>query len=411
VLDDSDPFRDADGPSAPDPLTPERAARWDALVQQAWRLLVRLDAPRAEAMGRAVTALTPRPPAGHGRTGMSLTSSDAFGGITLSEPHDAAELAATLVHEFRHMQLTGVLHGVTLHTAESFAEPGYAPWRDDPRPFPGLFQGVFAYLGVTEFWWRLSRASSGRELRRAQFELAYWGREAWDVFTALRSSPQLTEAGRRFMDELEAAARPWRGETAVPEDVAAHAVEAAAGQRARWRLHHLRVEGDVSARLTRAWAAGAECPGVPRGFVALCPDPAARLLDTGLPLLREAAVDPAEFRRTREAAERHSADPDGQAADIARLLGDLPRARRLAAGQIADSPRSPEPWVRLALAVRRDPQAPAAGARALTHRPELVRALYLRVRQTTGAAPDPVAVAAWVDGPATPDLPPVQRPW
>ncbi|MGW0188400.1 aKG-HExxH-type peptide beta-hydroxylase [Streptomyces sp. NPDC003362] len=411
VLDDSDPFRDADGPSAPDPLTPERAARWDALVQQAWRLLVRLDAPRAEAMGRAVTALTPRPPAGPGRTGMSLTSSDAFGGITLSEPRDATELAATLVHEFRHTQLTGVLHGVTLHTAGSFTEPGYAPWRDDPRPFPGLFQGVFAYLGVTEFWWLLSCASSGRERRRAQFELAYWGRETWDVFTALRSSPHLGEAGRTFMDELERTASPWRGETDIPEDVAALAVEAAAGQRARWRLHHLRVEADVPARLTRAWAAGGERPGVPRGFAALCPDPAARLLDTGLPLLREAAVDLAEFRRTHEAAGPQGADPDGQVADVARLLGDLPRARHLATRQIADSPLSPEPWVRLALAVRRDQRAPAAAARALIHRPELVRALYHRIRQTTGAAPDPVDVAEWVDGPADADLPPVQRPW
>ncbi|MGY1578008.1 hypothetical protein [Streptomyces sp. MN13] len=60
--------------------------------------------------------------------------------------------------------------------------------------------------------------------------------------------------------------------------------------------------------------------------------------------------------------------------------------------------------------MRRDQRAPAAAARALIRRPELVRALYHRIRQTTGAAPDPVDVAEWVDRPANADLPPVQRP-
>ncbi|MER6347269.1 aKG-HExxH-type peptide beta-hydroxylase [Streptomyces sp. NPDC001595] len=408
VLDDLDPFRRPDGPAAPDRLAPERAARWQRVVQQAWRSLIRADAARAEAIGRAVTALTPLRPAQDGRTGMSLTSTDAFGGVVLDDPRDAEELAATLVHEFRHMQLAAVQHGVTLHTADGTADLGYAPWRDDPRPFAGRFHGVFAYLGVTEFWWRLSAASStGTARRRAQFEAAYWGRETWDVFTALRSSRHLTRAGRAFMDELEKAARPWREEAGLPEDVVALATEAAAGQRVRWRLHHLAVDPQDCARLTHAFTVGAERPHVSGGFAALRPDPGARLLDAGLPLPREAAVDFEEFRRARHTV----ADGDPRASDIARLLGDLPRATRLAVERIAGDPAPAESWVRLALAVRRDAEVPEAARRALVQRPELVRAVYDRVRRSTNAAPEPIRLAAWIDGPGDRELPPVAHPW
>ena len=61
------------------------------------------------------------------------------------------ELAVTLVHEFQHIKLGGLLHLAPLHDREPTRRL-YAPWRDDPRPLGGLLQGVYAFTGVTDFW-------------------------------------------------------------------------------------------------------------------------------------------------------------------------------------------------------------------------------------------------------------------
>lgn len=50
---------------------------------------------------------------------------------------------STLVHEFQHIMLGGVLHVAPVHCAVQ-RQRSYAPWRDDPRPLGGLLQGVYA---------------------------------------------------------------------------------------------------------------------------------------------------------------------------------------------------------------------------------------------------------------------------
>ena len=59
-------------------------------------------------------------------------------------------MAETLVHEFQHVKLCGLLDMVPL--AASGAEKVYAPWRQDPRPAGGLLQGIYAHLGIVRFW-------------------------------------------------------------------------------------------------------------------------------------------------------------------------------------------------------------------------------------------------------------------
>jgi HEXXH motif-containing protein len=237
-LDDTDPYRDVDPGLPPDPLSPGQAERWRELLGEAWDLLVRTEGVGARELARTLTTLTPRAPT-PGVAPTSLTSSDAYGGIVLTEPEDALRLAQTLVHEYRHMKLHGILDIERLYDEKGGEEKlFYAPWRDDPRPFEGLFQGVFAYFGVAAFWRGRCLDSSGDSLRHAQFELAYWRIQAWEAFTVVRSSPRLTVKGRRFVEAMADSAATWRATPSVPDDVAAAARDAARAHRKRWERHH-----------------------------------------------------------------------------------------------------------------------------------------------------------------------------
>jgi HEXXH motif-containing protein len=237
-LDHIDPYRGVDPGTAPGPLTAEQVDRWQELLGEAWSLLDHTDGVDAGALAAALTTFTPHAPEPGGAPS-SLTSSDAYGGIVLTEPEDALQLALTLVHEVRHIKLHALLDMESLHSEQDGEEElFYAPWRDDPRPFEGLFQGVFAFFGVAEFWHGRCLRSTGDDLRRAQFELAYWRIQVWDAFTVVRSSPRLTDTGRQFVAAMADSAAAWRTEPAVPADVAGAARAAAVAHRARWEQLH-----------------------------------------------------------------------------------------------------------------------------------------------------------------------------
>ena len=59
-------------------------------------------------------------------------------------------MAETLIHEFQHNKLCGLMDMLPL--IEPSGERGYAPWREDPRPMAGLLQGVYAFAGIVHFW-------------------------------------------------------------------------------------------------------------------------------------------------------------------------------------------------------------------------------------------------------------------
>ncbi|WNM32074.1 HEXXH motif-containing putative peptide modification protein [Streptomyces sp. Li-HN-5-11] len=412
-LDDIHPLRNVTSPQEPGPLTEDLAARWAGLVHEAWRLLRDLGSRNAEALAAALTAITPLPPKGGPRMA-SLSSSDAFGGIVLSEPEDATELAETLTHEFRHMKLNAVLDIVDLYDERDDGGLYYAPWRDRPRPFEGLFQGVFAFYGVADHWYRVIRSARGTRLARARFELAYWRAQLRDTHALLRTSPRWTTAGSHFLARMHASGLLWDDEH-VPEEIAALAAEAVVDHRSRWRLHHLRPDVRDVAEYTDSRLHGAAPPACPRRTVpALHPDPSARGLATGVAFLRRAAVDLEALRQQGMDAAPSEHGPF--AADIARVVGDLDTARSLAVTHLAEDPECAGAWVALGLALRRTAQAcpgdteAQSAARALSHRPELVRAVHRSLREGTGTAIDPVSLAAWIDAPDADDPPPVHRP-
>lgn len=402
VLEDVDPYRESDEPVPPDPLGPVALTRWRRTIRDAGKLLSDLTPGQADALSVALTALTPRteaePTAG---TMTSVSSSDAFGGVVLSTPPDAVELAATLVHEFRHMELDTVLDSLDLYETERERPDGelyYAPWRDTPRPLPGFLHGVFAFFAVVDFWRELTHWARDRHLRRrAQFQYTYWRIQTGHAFETL-STARLTDSGRELIAGLGDRTARWTVPAAVPEEITALATEAAVAHRVRWRLHHVTPDPHAVSQLAEAWRSGAE---EPRRRVAgvLLPDTAVPSLNHYTKMLCQWATAPDE-------------DTVDDPADLARIQGRRHESRRTATDQVTRQPQQPEHWARLALTLRRDAgtasldTADAVAARALVHCPEVVRATFARIAVQRGEQPDPVALAAWLGAPADlPDLP------
>ncbi|WP_161067108.1 aKG-HExxH-type peptide beta-hydroxylase [Streptomyces sp. HUCO-GS316] len=414
ALEDLDPYRAPDGPLPPDPRPPSQLADWGRLIHDAGALLSRIHPQRTNALAKALTVITPRVKAPGGVVS-SVSSSDAFGGAVISEPPDGVELAASLVHEFQHMKLHALLDCWPLHDEceEPDGERFYAPWRDDPRPLHGLFQGVFAFFGVVDFWRRVALIADDRTLRRAQFQLAYWRTQTGDAYTTLRSSSRLTEKGREFVRLMGDTTASWTEHPLAPDDIMTLAHEAAAAHRTRWRLHHLRPDPEAVAKLAEAWSRDAQNSTVPPVSVALHPDPDAAPSNTYAALLCRAAADPTAPQGWSASKGEPGSNGTGvDPSDLARLLGSPDKARRFAIEQITRWPHWHESWVRLGLALRRshatqpveDPTHTAAAAGALTHRPELVQALHSRISDLTGTPPDPVLLASWIGaGTVTPD--------
>nr|WBO81651.1 HEXXH motif-containing putative peptide modification protein [Streptomyces sp. SBE_14.2] len=402
VLDDIDQHRDADGPRHSLPLDASEALSWAMTARAAGALLAQVDSRRAGALAAALTAVTPRPAAPGGVVNSS-SSGDAFGGIVASAPPDSTELAATLIHEFQHMKLHALLNAVALH--EENEPPGdelfYAPWRDDPRPLPGLLHGVFAFFGVVDFWRRLTLIERGTRLRRAQFQLVYWRAQALDAYRTLCLSPRLTDTGRYFAALMDGTTVTWNDHEDIPEDILTLALEGVVAHRVRWRLRHLVPDPSTVQALADAWSSGASKAPPVSGSAALRPDPSAQPSNAYPVLLCKAATATSELRRVPVAADfLDLSGAEIDRADLARLEGSTDQACELAVAQVATRPGKPEPWVRLALALRR---TGAVAADALTHCPELVRAVHLCVAEVTGERPDPVALAVWIGVPGEPD--------
>ncbi len=406
ILDDMDPYRDAGSPAAPSRLSQAELTHWEQATRNAGSLLASVDSRQAEALAVTLKALTPLPGT-TGGTVNSATSTDAFGGLTASVPLDGVDLAATLVHEFQHIKFNALQDRVEFHRDgnDGLYELFYAPWRDDPRPLSGLFHGVFAFIGVVEFWRKLALISSGERLRRAQFQLTYWSTQTREAYVELCSSRRLTDAGEYCRGLMGRTVATWADTAPVPEDVAMLAAEAVVAHRMRWRLHHLRPDAAAVAELADAWASGTpHCHGrhVP---VSLCPDRDVTPSDAKTALLCKVATAPSELVRT--SATSLAAPPGGNGldpADLARLCGLLDQACQLSCDQVTRWPERHETWIRLGLVLRRvgttvlptETIGTEAAAGALTHRPEVVRAVYMLITTATGAPPDPVGLAAWI---------------
>ncbi|MFI9561555.1 HEXXH motif domain-containing protein [Nonomuraea endophytica] len=218
-VDDLDPYRMPGARLAADRLSAAELIVWQEALRQAWDLLLTHHRTVAEEVSVATRVLTPLTHIPGDQ--ISGSSREAFGCIALSTPPDATTLALTFAHEVQHGKLAALLDVIPL-LRPSAGRRYYAPWRNDPRPLGGLFQGAYAYIGVSGFWRRQRRHEQGAAALAASAEFYRW-REAADGATrVIAESGFLTPSGERFVARMAATLDAWRD-----EEVSAEAVEKA----------------------------------------------------------------------------------------------------------------------------------------------------------------------------------------
>jgi len=373
AIEDLDPYRDCYQWRPMDRLSGAEADRMRRLYHEAWGLLVRDHAVHAAGIRATLRSLVPLASARPDRT-VSATSTRAFGSLGVSLPEEPATLGLLLVHEFQHMKLSALLDLVDLCRTGGEARY-FAPWRPDPRPAAALLQGVYAHVGVVDFWRQRRLVETGVAARIAEFEFALWRGYTAEATESLLDAEELTELGVRFVSHLAKTLAGWRGEPVSPDLEAAAADVSLAGV-VQWRLAHWRPSQNELRLLLDALRAAAPCP--PLGEALRHP------ADSNDP--------PAIASLIRSHVVGGRSLPRG--ADGAYLAGRYDEAADAYAALIERG--EPGGWVGLALVLGR---LGRPGAGALVRRPDLVVRLYADGPKRL----DPAALAAWIE----PALPPV----
>ncbi|NUS12156.1 MAG: HEXXH motif domain-containing protein, partial [Streptomyces sp.] len=238
LIDDTDPYRDEERSSNPYGLTASgsldsgRHARWRTAWREAQPWL------RIGGGGRAVEAETLLdcfvPLAESATAHSSATRGDAFGALLTSSPRTGLELASTIVHELQHTKLLALSELAELHTADG-ARSYWVPWRTDPRPFNGLFQGVYAHLGLADFHLRVALGSTVPGVRDAAWaDHCRCRQQVEAVLPQLVGSTRLTPQGRTLVTAM-AAHHAGLKEHAPPEGHLARATAYVETARLMWR--------------------------------------------------------------------------------------------------------------------------------------------------------------------------------
>ncbi|MFI0900054.1 aKG-HExxH-type peptide beta-hydroxylase [Streptomyces sp. NPDC020983] len=238
LVDDSDPYRDEERSSNPYGLIASgvldgaRHARWRTAWRDA-RPLLRLGAgERAAEADTLLDCFVPLVDSPTARS--SATRSDAFGAVLTSIPRSGLELAGTIVHELQHTKLLALSEVTALHTAG--AEPRYwAPWRPDPRPFDGLFQGAYAHLALADFHQRVALSGAPPAVRDAAWaDHSRCRQQVEAALPQLLGSSRLTPQGRTLVTAM-AAHHARLKETAPPDGHLARATAYVETARVIWR--------------------------------------------------------------------------------------------------------------------------------------------------------------------------------
>jgi HEXXH motif-containing protein len=363
-------------------LAADELRRWRQCVQSAWEILVRHHRWAAKAIADGVSVIVPLTPQSETDL-ISATSPAAFGAVATSWPPDPVTMAETLVHEFQHVKLCGLLDMVPL--TEPGGEKVYAPWRQDPRPAGGLLQGIYAHLGIVRFWQAQRQAEADPDdMLRAHVQFARW-RSAMDaaVDTLLRTG-SLTPAGVRFAGLLRDQGRVM-AEEPVPGQAEQIAREAALDHKLTWQIRHLAADSAAVANLAEAYCRGEPFPEQHRPGVWVQED--IRKLSSSLRsrLLNMSYLEPRRYRELCADAVVPLSKPDRL------LLGRAAEAAVAGYRDLITSSADPQPdsWVGMALALDQHPSSPLRHVFA-AHLPAL-----FDVHSCLGAGCDPLALACW----------------
>jgi len=396
LLDDIDPFRPTAGIPAdtmpPGRLTGADLTIWRRTFQAAEAELSQGLQAYAEPMRtdlRTIVPLSAQPVV----PGASATDMDAYGAVATTAPGNGRELALTLIHEFQHGKLGALTDIVQLHADDRTARY-YAPWRDDPRPLAGLLQGIYAHLGVTDFW-RVMRTRPDGDHLLADVEFTRSYGQVTEAIQVVQASGLLTDAGDAFVAGMSQTLAGWTDNN-VPSQVQLLAEEGATFHRVAWRVRNLAPAVDELDLLFQAWADGAPAP---RQL------PPSRLVDQRtVPAHYRIRLSPsyANFLATQGGPNTDGLSPQAEAF----IRSDYARAVDICLRERDDDPMCPQTWATLVLAARRTLEAQAVDV--LIQRPELIAHLAADVRKPVGRY-EVLDLARWLasaTGPAVGHLAP-----
>ncbi|MFI0722727.1 aKG-HExxH-type peptide beta-hydroxylase [Streptomyces sp. NPDC021224] len=238
LVDDSDPYRDEErstnpyGLSASGSLGVSRHAAWRSAWRDARPLLLLGTGERAVEADSLLDCFVPL--AGSPTARSSATRGDAFGAVLTSVPRSGLELAGTIVHELQHTKLLALSSVTVLHTAGD--EPRYwAPWRPDPRPFDGLFQGAYAHLALADFHQRVALSGAPPAVRDAAWaDHSRCRQQVEAALPQLLGSSRLTPQGRTLVTAM-AAHHARLKDHAPPDGHLARATAYVETSRVMWR--------------------------------------------------------------------------------------------------------------------------------------------------------------------------------
>jgi len=365
-------------------MTAADVARWRRLIQAAWELLVRNHAWAAGPVAQGVQVIVPL----QLRNDLdSAASPAAFGAIATSLPPSAVSMAETLVHEFQHVKLGGLMDMVPL--VEPSSERGYAPWREDPRPMSGILQGVYAFAGIVRFWNTQRQVETQPdEILRASVLYERWRLAIELVSGTLLSSGSLTPTGVRFVTLLRE-----RGQRRDPEPVSAEAAEiardVALDNWLSWQLRHTALDAVRVAGLAAAFQRGEPFGGQPLPDAWI--EDGIRDIDSAVPRSRLLSL---RFEKPQLYRQLSGTDEAGfGAADDQLARGNASAAVAAYRAALRAGP-DPAAWIGLALAVHRLPAQTAQSV--LANGLPLLFEMHAHLAEQ-GIHADPFDLTAWFE--------------
>lgn len=382
LLETGDPYLDRYTLPMSTGLSAGELRGWRHRTQSAWAVLVKHHRWAAKSIADGISAMVPLTP--RSDTDMvSVTTPAAFGAFATSWPPDPVTMAETLVHEFQHVKLCGLIDLVPL--TRPGGEKVYAAWRQDPRPPDGLLQGVYAHLGIARFWHEQRHAETDQDdILRAQVLFARWRATIDSTAETLLGTGCLTPAGVRFVGMLRAQGHDLETEP-VPGDAEDIAREVALDHWLTWQVRHMAVDATDVASLAAAYRRGAAAPDQtePRTWI----EEDVRKVDSTVRsrLLNLRYLAPARYGELCTGGTLALSEAD-------RLLVDQKASAAVQAYReqiIASAEPCPDAWIGLALALYRLPPSPLQAV--LDTRLPLV----LEVHRFLGGRIDPLDLARW----------------
>ncbi len=207
AIEDGDPYRDCHEWQPSPRLTEAQAGRWTRALTGAWRDIQRCVPGQVPGLRIGLAAVAPLIETDKG-VHRAATSRHAFGALGATEV-GADDLAVVLVHEFQHSKLGAVLDLVDL-LDRGFKQRLRVGWRQDLRPAEGVLQGIYAHLGVADYWRArvaLKPDPEGLDQFRRYRE---WTLAA---IATLTSSGALTPTGEAFVTQIGEVIGGWSMDT------------------------------------------------------------------------------------------------------------------------------------------------------------------------------------------------------